>query len=116
MRPLGDSEFSNSATDANPFPGSGSSSSGLHSSPAASSRFSVSGKRVVVTGAARGIGEYTARLYAAEGAEVLVVDHPAMEEHTKRLAVEANSVTFPDYYHAFIYILTSLLSVSPLQI
>ena len=53
----------------------------------ASSRFGVAGKRVVVTGAARGIGEYTARLYAAEGADVLVVDHPSMEEHTKKLAV-----------------------------
>ena len=55
--------------------------------PPASSRFSVMGKRVVITGAARGIGEYTARLFAAEGAEVLVVDHPAMEEHTQKLAV-----------------------------
>ncbi|CAE7525073.1 fabG [Symbiodinium microadriaticum] len=52
----------------------------------AAARFSVAGKRVVVTGAARGIGEYTARLYAAEGAQVLVVDHPAMEDHIKQLA------------------------------
>lgn len=50
-------------------------------------KFSVENKRVVITGAARGIGEYTSRLYAAEGAKVLLVDHPSMESQLKSLAV-----------------------------
>jgi hypothetical protein len=49
--------------------------------------FSVENKRVVITGAARGIGEYTSRLYAAEGAKVLLVDHPSMESQLQSLAV-----------------------------
>lgn len=61
----------------------GSSSEGSHPSGS----FSVENKRVVITGAARGIGEYTSRLYAAEGAKVLLVDHPSMESQLKSLAV-----------------------------
>ncbi|MDP7540833.1 MAG: SDR family NAD(P)-dependent oxidoreductase, partial [Alphaproteobacteria bacterium] len=34
----------------------------------------LAGKRVVVTGAASGIGRASARLFAAEGAKVLAVD------------------------------------------
>jgi hypothetical protein len=49
--------------------------------------FSVENKRVVITGAARGIGEYTSRLYAAEGAKVLLIDHPSMESQLHSLAV-----------------------------
>jgi 3-oxoacyl-[acyl-carrier protein] reductase len=46
------------------------------------------GKVAVVTGAARGIGEATARALAAEGARVLCVDRPADEQATCRLARE----------------------------
>lgn len=53
--------------------------------------FSVANKRVVITGAARGIGEYTSRLYAAEGAQVLLVDHPSMESQLQTLAVSSSS-------------------------
>ncbi|CAM9395528.1 unnamed protein product [Ectocarpus fasciculatus] len=42
--------------------------------------FSVRGKRVVLTGASRGIGAYTAKLFSAEGADLLLVDHPSMEK------------------------------------
>eukprot|EP00602_Paraphysomonas_sp_CaronLab_P002799 CAMPEP_0185026410 /NCGR_PEP_ID=MMETSP1103-20130426/10552_1 /TAXON_ID=36769 /ORGANISM="Paraphysomonas bandaiensis, Strain Caron Lab Isolate" /LENGTH=432 /DNA_ID=CAMNT_0027559979 /DNA_START=177 /DNA_END=1475 /DNA_ORIENTATION=- len=57
-----------------------------HPSPA--SYFSVQGSRVIVTGAARGIGECTARLFAAEGANVLLVDHPSMSTTLEALASE----------------------------
>ncbi|MCS6901769.1 MAG: 3-oxoacyl-ACP reductase, partial [Myxococcales bacterium] len=46
------------------------------------------GKVAVVTGAARGIGEATARALAAEGARVLCVDRPTDEHATCRLARE----------------------------
>jgi 3-oxoacyl-[acyl-carrier protein] reductase len=49
-------------------------------------QFSVRDKRVVVTGAARGIGEYTTRLYHSEGAKLLLIDHPSMEPQLKSLA------------------------------
>jgi 3-oxoacyl-[acyl-carrier protein] reductase len=62
-------------------PGAGSERAGSGCS------FSMDKKRVIITGAARGIGEYTSRLYAAEGAQVLLVDHPSMETQLKALAV-----------------------------
>lgn len=42
--------------------------------------FSVRGKRVILTGASRGIGAYAAQLFAAEGANLLLVDHPVVEK------------------------------------
>jgi 3-oxoacyl-[acyl-carrier protein] reductase len=55
------------------------------------------GKVAVVTGAARGIGEATARALAAEGARVLCVDRPADEQATCRLAREiGGSVALAD--------------------
>lgn len=51
-----------------------------------SNHYNVSGKKVVLTGAARGIGEYTARLFHAEGANLLLVDHPSMTERLKEFA------------------------------
>jgi 3-oxoacyl-[acyl-carrier protein] reductase len=60
---------------------------------AAACSFSVEKKRVIITGAARGIGEYTSRLYAAEGAQVLLVDHPSMETQLKALAVSPVSLS-----------------------
>jgi 3-oxoacyl-[acyl-carrier protein] reductase len=50
--------------------------------------FDVAGKRVLVTGAARGIGEYMARLFAAEGAQVLLLDHPSAEGSLQTMAEE----------------------------
>ena len=55
-----------------------------------SSGFDISGKRVLVTGAARGIGEYMARLFASEGAQVLLLDHPSAETNLAALAKEMN--------------------------
>jgi 3-oxoacyl-[acyl-carrier protein] reductase len=59
------------------------------------SGFDVAGKRVLVTGAARGIGEYMARLFAAEGAEVLLLDHPSAEAGLKTMASELNCAYLP---------------------
>ena len=50
------------------------------------SSFSVQKKRVLVTGSARGIGEFTARLFHAEGAEVVLLDHPSMEGTLKDIS------------------------------
>ena len=46
------------------------------------------GKTAVVTGAARGIGEATARALAREGARVWVHDHPSAKEAAESLAAE----------------------------
>jgi 3-oxoacyl-[acyl-carrier protein] reductase len=46
------------------------------------------GKRALVTGAARGIGEATARALAREGAHVVVHDHPSAKEAVEDLARE----------------------------
>lgn len=48
--------------------------------------FSLRGKRVVLTGASRGIGAYTAKLFKAEGADLLLVDHPSMEKALSEFA------------------------------
>jgi 3-oxoacyl-[acyl-carrier protein] reductase len=39
--------------------------------------FNVSGKKILITGASRGIGECIARLLYAEGADLILLDHPA---------------------------------------
>lgn len=51
---------------------------------------SLAGKVALVTGAARGIGEATARLLAAEGAHVVVLDRPEDERAASALAGELN--------------------------
>lgn len=57
--------------------------------------FDVAGKRVLVTGAARGIGEYMARLFAAEGALVLLLDHPSAESTLAAMAQELTCSYLP---------------------
>ncbi len=49
---------------------------------------SLEGKTALVTGAARGIGEATARALAREGAKVVCLDRPADAEATRRIAGE----------------------------
>jgi 3-oxoacyl-[acyl-carrier protein] reductase len=56
-----------------------------------SSNFSVRKKRVLITGASRGIGEYTSRLFHAEGAELLLLDHPSMDSTLKEFAKSLGS-------------------------
>jgi NAD(P)-dependent dehydrogenase (short-subunit alcohol dehydrogenase family) len=53
------------------------------------------GKRVIVTGAGSGIGRATARLYAHEGASVVVADlsEEALEETRKLIAAEGGKVS-----------------------
>lgn len=46
------------------------------------------GRRALVTGSARGIGEASARALAREGARVIVHDHPSAAEAAKSLAAE----------------------------
>ena len=48
------------------------------------------GKVTIVTGAARGLGEETARLFAAEGARVLVGD--VLEERGREVAESLGAV------------------------
>lgn len=50
----------------------------------------LSGKRCVVTGAASGIGDATARLFASEGAEVIAVDAAPVAPGEGLFAVEAD--------------------------
>jgi NAD(P)-dependent dehydrogenase (short-subunit alcohol dehydrogenase family) len=53
------------------------------------------GKSVIVTGGATGIGEATCRLFAAEGASVVVADlHPAGEALAKELREQGQEATF----------------------
>lgn len=51
------------------------------------------GRRALVTGAARGIGEATARALAREGARVFVHDHPSAKEAAESLAAELGGVS-----------------------
>jgi len=58
----------------------------LPASPPAARPFD--GRVALVTGAARGIGEATARVLAREGARVLVHDHPSAKDEAEALAAE----------------------------
>jgi len=53
------------------------------------------GRTVLVTGAARGIGEATARTFSAEGARVLCLDVPAAVGALEALATEIGGVPLP---------------------
>jgi 3-oxoacyl-[acyl-carrier protein] reductase len=53
------------------------------------------GKTILVTGAARGIGEATARRLAAEGAKVICLDIPPEAEALEALATELKGVALP---------------------
>ena len=55
-------------------------------------RQSLAGKNVLVTGSARGIGKATARVLAAEGARVFVLDRPDDAEAAAKLADEIGGV------------------------
>jgi len=55
----------------------------------------LNGKTALVTGAARGIGEATARRLAAEGARVLLLDLPGDEADLNNLAAELKGVAVP---------------------
>jgi len=55
----------------------------------------LAGKTALVTGAARGIGEATARRLAAEGARVIVLDIPSEAETLATLADELDGVGLP---------------------
>ena len=59
------------------------------------------GKRVLITGAAQGIGAAIARAMAHEGAELLLLDRPAQSEQLESLArtLQAHPLTF-DLTHA----------------
>lgn len=59
-------------------------------------RFTLMGKRALVTGAARGIGYAVARAYARAGAEVLMLDvSPGIEDAAARLEREAGRTVRP---------------------
>lgn len=52
-----------------------------------------SGRRVLVTGASRGIGEAITRLFVAEGAQVIALDVPAATEALRALAADTGAST-----------------------
>ena len=58
---------------------------------AAASGASHAGRQVLVTGAARGIGEAIVRLFAAEGAQVTALDVPAAQDDLRALATEVGA-------------------------
>lgn len=56
--------------------------------------FNIKEKKVLITGASRGIGESIAKLFHAEGATVLLLDHPSMENQLKDLSKELNNSSY----------------------
>lgn len=58
---------------------------------ATASGASHAGRRVLVTGAARGIGEAIVRLFAAEGARVTALDVPATQDDLRALATDVGA-------------------------
>lgn len=52
---------------------------------------SLEGKNIIVTGAARGIGEKTAEILYNEGAKLILIDHPASKEDLGKVCEKLNA-------------------------
>lgn len=71
----------------------------------------LAGKRVLVTGATRGIGREVARIFAAEGARVAITYHSAADE-AKQLAGELDGETGEPHTHVVHYDLRDPASIT----